>query len=99
MLCTSPPSTSYWLRNSSFAWTCEALESRPFAAVTDALDPLHRIALQTFAGAQEIAGRAIGPEEYAAASRTVRRWASSTEVASAVIVSATYLRQRLVVSF
>ncbi|GAA6008720.1 hypothetical protein JCM10207_001697 [Rhodosporidiobolus poonsookiae] len=49
----------------------------------------------TFAGVNRIAARRVGPEDFALASKTVRKWAGTDEAVEAARLAADYLRRRI----
>ncbi|GAA5843529.1 hypothetical protein JCM9279_000783 [Rhodotorula babjevae] len=52
----------------------------------------------TFAGVMRIGSRNVGPDDFALASRSIRKWVSSRDAEDAASLAATYLRRRLAVA-
>ncbi|KPV75057.1 uncharacterized protein RHOBADRAFT_53955 [Rhodotorula graminis WP1] len=52
----------------------------------------------TFAGVMRIGSRNVGPDDFALASRSIRKWVSSEDAVEAAGLAATYLRRRLTVT-
>ncbi|GJN93337.1 hypothetical protein Rhopal_006390-T1 [Rhodotorula paludigena] len=53
------------------------------------------VALRTFAGAERIAARTVGPEDYASAGKRVRTWVATSDALDAASLAAEYLRLRI----
>jgi len=51
----------------------------------------------TFAGVMRIGSRNVGPDDFALASRSIRKWVSSRDAEDAASLAATYLSRRLTV--